>query len=430
MYNERSFMSALGPRFDKAKRLYLKGTYVTQQVELTTRRSVVRELLALGLTTADVAFAMDITNAAAQNDFFHLGGKNTFPISEERGQNRREKASANAFRKYAQLYQRTYDPLSDVEKTLEKALEKFLDIEYILAFVEGVAAFSEILREPKEKSEFKPYRNLLSNVFGERPRAISGLAFLEGYLGLVAGGEEHSPSRTAFPKVFATWVLNETRNAFRMRVTEYSVKLIDQVVTSLSQREEKVIRLRFGLKSGRPLTLDACTLELKVTRERIRQIEAKAMRKLRHPARGLQRFGKSPEQQAEEALAALLPPPNLADTPLPETASMPERERVARICAISLEEMGVSVRIFWCLRSRDIQTIGRLIEFTEDELLKTKDFGCKSLNEIKQDVLAPRGISLRCPACNAPHIGTPGLYPMCPKGTEEKQEVGFSFSTV
>jgi len=151
-----AFVSALGPRFDKAKRLYLKGAYMTQQVELAARRSVARELFALGLTTADVAFAMNITDAAAQNDFFHLGGRNTFPISEERGQDRREKASANAFRKYAHLYQRTYDPLLDAEKTLEKALEKFLDIESIHAFTDGVAALLEALQNPVEKPEFRP----------------------------------------------------------------------------------------------------------------------------------------------------------------------------------------------------------------------------------------------------------------------------------
>ncbi len=58
-----------------------------------------------------------------------------------------------------------------------------------------------------------------------------------------------------------------------------------QVLKSLTPREEKVLRLRFGLEDGRPRTLEEVGKEFNVTRERIRQIEAKALRKLRHPSR-------------------------------------------------------------------------------------------------------------------------------------------------
>lgn len=60
---------------------------------------------------------------------------------------------------------------------------------------------------------------------------------------------------------------------------------IDNVLHTLSAREEAVIRLRFGLKDGRCHTLEEVGTEFNVTRERIRQIEAKALRKLRHPVR-------------------------------------------------------------------------------------------------------------------------------------------------
>ncbi|MBQ4153733.1 MAG: RNA polymerase sigma factor RpoD [Clostridia bacterium] len=60
---------------------------------------------------------------------------------------------------------------------------------------------------------------------------------------------------------------------------------IDAVLHSLNDREEQVIRLRFGLKDGRCHTLEEVGSEFNVTRERIRQIEAKALRKLRHPVR-------------------------------------------------------------------------------------------------------------------------------------------------
>jgi len=61
-------------------------------------------------------------------------------------------------------------------------------------------------------------------------------------------------------------------------------QLID-VLDTLTPREEKVIRLRFGLDDGRARTLEEVGKEFNVTRERIRQIEAKALRKLRHPSR-------------------------------------------------------------------------------------------------------------------------------------------------
>ena len=60
---------------------------------------------------------------------------------------------------------------------------------------------------------------------------------------------------------------------------------LSSVLQSLTPREEKVLRLRFGLEDGRPRTLEEVGHEFEVTRERIRQIEAKALRKLRHPSR-------------------------------------------------------------------------------------------------------------------------------------------------
>ena len=60
---------------------------------------------------------------------------------------------------------------------------------------------------------------------------------------------------------------------------------IDQVLDSLTEREKRVLELRFGIEDGRPRTLEEVGKEFGVTRERIRQIESKALRKLRHPTR-------------------------------------------------------------------------------------------------------------------------------------------------
>ena len=60
---------------------------------------------------------------------------------------------------------------------------------------------------------------------------------------------------------------------------------MEEVLATLSDREKRVLILRFGLEDGRPRTLEEVGAQFGVTRERIRQIEAKALRKLRHPSR-------------------------------------------------------------------------------------------------------------------------------------------------
>jgi RNA polymerase primary sigma factor len=61
--------------------------------------------------------------------------------------------------------------------------------------------------------------------------------------------------------------------------------MIIEIVDTLSEREAEIIKLRFGLNNGKPMTLEEVGQAYGLTRERIRQIEAKALRKLRHPAR-------------------------------------------------------------------------------------------------------------------------------------------------
>ena len=62
-------------------------------------------------------------------------------------------------------------------------------------------------------------------------------------------------------------------------------KEVEKVLSTLTDREAKILKLRFGLDSGYPRTLEEVGRIFKVTRERVRQIEAKAIRKLRHPSR-------------------------------------------------------------------------------------------------------------------------------------------------
>ena len=60
---------------------------------------------------------------------------------------------------------------------------------------------------------------------------------------------------------------------------------IEEVLSALTDREAKVLKMRFGLNGARPMTLEEVGQKFGVTRERIRQIEAKALRKLKHPSK-------------------------------------------------------------------------------------------------------------------------------------------------
>lgn len=93
-------------------------------------------------------------------------------------------------------------------------------------------------------------------------------------------GEEEDTSLKDF--VADTVNLTPAEQAARNLMREQ----IDEVLSMLADREQRVIRMRFGLDDGRPRTLEEIGLEFGVTRERIRQIEAKALRRLKAPSKG------------------------------------------------------------------------------------------------------------------------------------------------
>jgi len=75
---------------------------------------------------------------------------------------------------------------------------------------------------------------------------------------------------------------------------------IDEALATLSKREQQVIQLRFGLKDGRSRTLEEVGKEFNVTEKRIYQIEAVALRKLRHPSRSRRLKDFEPEEMTPE----------------------------------------------------------------------------------------------------------------------------------
>ncbi len=92
-------------------------------------------------------------------------------------------------------------------------------------------------------------------------------------------GEDEDSYLEDFIEDKTTAAPSNTASSF-LRKTE-----IEKVLSSLTDREAKIIKLRFGIDSGYPRTLEEVGRMFKVTRERVRQIEAKAIRMLRHPSR-------------------------------------------------------------------------------------------------------------------------------------------------
>jgi RNA polymerase primary sigma factor len=76
-----------------------------------------------------------------------------------------------------------------------------------------------------------------------------------------------------------------TENPYQNMVAEANRQIVESVLSTLSSKEAEILRMRFGIGSDRPMTLEEVGKHYGVTRERIRQVENKAIRKLRNPMR-------------------------------------------------------------------------------------------------------------------------------------------------
>lgn len=189
-----------------------------------------------------------------------------------------------------------------------------------------------------------------------------------------------------------------------------------EVLTTLRPREEKVLKMRFGIGQEEKHTLEETGEKLGISRERVRQMEATALRKLRYPSRKkklpiitMEEVQKS-RQELTQKLAALYREIEEVHKKMwkieQESINLLERARLSRELreksslkilepklSTPINELEISLRVRNCLLNAGIKTISELIQKTETQLLRTKNLGHKTLAEIK-GVLAEMGLGL------------------------------------
>lgn len=147
--------------------------------------------------------------------------------------------------------------------------------------VETINKLTRIQRQLVQDLDRDPTAEEIAEIMGdgmtpERVREIQKIALVPVSLETPIGEEDDSQLGDFIEDKVT---VSPTEYANNMLLKEE----IDNVLLDLTEREEKVLRLRFGLEDGRTRTLEEVGREFDVTRERIRQIEAKALRKLKHP---------------------------------------------------------------------------------------------------------------------------------------------------
>jgi len=147
--------------------------------------------------------------------------------------------------------------------------------------VESINKYKKIQRQLEQKYERAPTPEEIAKVMGIEPEKAHEIVKISQNTASLETpvGKEEDTRLKEFIEDEAT--LSPFESASRELLKDH----INDVLHTLNAREKRVLELRFGLKDGRTRTLEEVGKEFGVTRERIRQIEAKALRKLRHPSR-------------------------------------------------------------------------------------------------------------------------------------------------
>ena len=369
----------------------------SKKLEIDTRRTIERKLITLGLSQQDIATALGIDISSVRNDLDKIGEvKMVFNITNLTIKERRDLAFHHAFIEYLEAKTivghaiKRFDVETEIESAFTDALEVYLDIRRIMGIADGVVFTIKAMINTIDPPEYQPYRQFLWAVFGEIAHKLTrGDLLTEFHFHVCNNGI--LVTRDSFPTQLATFAFEDYKGLAGIPLDQTAKMVVDEGLSSLATIHENVIRLRFGLAGENPLTFEKIGIRLNMTKERIRQIEAKALRQFRHPerARRLRIFLESPFEFTRRKLNEMFTPPSPPIPPVvyEESGSKNVRDLLAQ----SIEDFDLSVRSYNGLKSINIETIGDLIQKTEAEMLRVKDFGRNSLNEIK-DLLEPMGL--------------------------------------
>ena len=260
------------------------------QSQRGNREPLVRELYGLGLFIREIVELTQYSEATVVHDIKCLGGSSAFP---DRSKNKHNVFAA-VIRRYAEImvvFQKNEQDASETDKAIRQALRVWLREDLMLAVLHGLEFTLEELAVPVYAREWKGHARLLGAILdvhvGDPSNDLSWpytstKIWWYDMLAAINGGEEAIPkSRKHLGKLVVRRVLDE-RRATIMPIWDKSVfTQIDEMLSVLTDRERKVICERFGIAVEKVRTLEHIGSELGYTRERLRQIEAQAIRKLR-----------------------------------------------------------------------------------------------------------------------------------------------------
>lgn len=140
---------------------------------------------------------------------------------------------------------------------------------------------------------------------------------------------------------------------------------VDKAISTLMPKEQEIVFIRYGLNGNGPMSRTDMATHFNVTRERIRQQEAKILRKLRHPIRA--HYIISKEQARHQELLKLAE----------------KKKNAVKLLKVdtAIEKVDMSVRLYNCLKRAGIDTIGQLVELSYDNLMEIRNMGKHTICE-------------------------------------------------
>lgn len=240
------------------------------------RLPLIQELFALGIPAGWIAERTGWSVGTIVKDLRVLGGVKRFPMRP-----RGKAIFRTVLKHYAELVATEELPLRD-------ALAQWIGEREVLQSLRGMEMVRERLTVPGYPPGREGYVRLVWAVFGrfEDPdRSPSSNAWPEYLHGVAVGDIPPAASHADLERDLALRYTADWRAEIMPILPDELFPAIDELLAEFSVREQKVLAMRFGLDDGVTHTLEEVAAELDVSRERIRQIEAKALRKLRHPTR-------------------------------------------------------------------------------------------------------------------------------------------------